>query len=33
MVEMLVDDVALVRPFRTRLDAELWLDEVGNSVN
>ena len=30
MIEMLVEDVALVRPFRNKLDAELWLDEVGN---
>ena len=28
MVEMLVEDVALVKPFRNKLDAELWLDEV-----
>ena len=26
MVEMLVEDVALVKPFRNRLDGELWLD-------
>ncbi len=29
MIEMLVEDVALVKPFRDRLDAELWLDQVG----
>ena len=28
MVEMLVEDVAQVRPFRDKLDAELWLDQV-----
>ena len=28
MVEMLVEDVALVKPFRNKLDAELWLDEL-----
>jgi hypothetical protein len=28
MVEMLVDDVALIRPFRTKLDAELWLNHL-----
>ena len=28
MVEMLVEDVAVVKPFRDKLDAELWLDEV-----
>jgi hypothetical protein len=28
MIEMLVDDVALVKPFRDKLDAELWLEEV-----
>ena len=28
MVEMLVEDVALIKPFRTLLDAELWLDNV-----
>ena len=27
MVEMLVDDVCQVRPFRNKLDAELWLDQ------
>ena len=27
MVEMLVDDVCQVKPFRTKLDAELWLDQ------
>ena len=27
MVEMLVDDVCQVRPFRDKLDAELWLDQ------
>ena len=32
MVEMLVEDVALVKPFRDKLAAELWLDEVGKSV-
>ena len=31
MVEMLVEDVALVKPFRDKLDAELWLDEVSAS--
>jgi hypothetical protein len=28
MVEMLVEDVAVVKPFRDRLDAELWLDNL-----
>jgi len=28
MVEMLVDDVCQVRPFRDKLDAELWLDQL-----
>src|SRR6266550_8686323 len=28
MVEILVEDVCLVKPFRERLDAELWLDQV-----
>ena len=28
MVEMLVEDVALVKPFTTKLDAELWLDQL-----
>ena len=27
MVEMLVDDVCQVKPFRNKLDAELWLDQ------
>jgi len=27
MIEMLVDDVCQVRPFRDKLDAELWLDQ------
>jgi len=27
IVEMLVDDVCQVRPFRDKLDAELWLDQ------
>ena len=27
MVEMLVDDVCQVRPFRDKLDAELWLNQ------
>lgn len=29
MVEVLVEDVALVKPFRDKLEAELWLDHVG----
>lgn len=28
MVEILVEDVCLVKPFRDKLDAELWLDQV-----
>ncbi|HKR08436.1 MAG TPA: hypothetical protein VJS39_04540 [Gemmatimonadaceae bacterium] len=28
IIESLVDDVALVKPFRDKLDAELWLDAV-----
>jgi hypothetical protein len=28
MIEMLVDDVCQVRPFRDKLDAELWLDQL-----
>ena len=28
MIEMLIEDVALIKPFRTNLDAELWLDQV-----
>jgi hypothetical protein len=28
MVEMLVEDVALVKPFRNKLDGELWLDAL-----
>ena len=28
MVEMLVDDVCQVKPFRNKLDAELWLDNL-----
>ena len=28
MVEILVEDVCLVKPFREKLDAELWLDQV-----
>ena len=28
VVEILVEDVCLVKPFRERLDAELWLDQV-----
>jgi hypothetical protein len=28
MVEMLVEDVCLVKPFRDKLDAELWLNQV-----
>lgn len=31
MVEMLVEDVALVKPFRDKLDAELWLDQVAGN--
>lgn len=31
MVEMLVEDVALVKPFRDKLDAELWLDAVSQT--
>ena len=30
MVEILVQDVCLVKPFRDKLDAELWLDQVTN---
>jgi hypothetical protein len=30
MVEILVQDVCLVKPFRDKLDAELWLDQVSN---
>ena len=29
MIEVLVEDVALVKPFRDKLSAELWLDNVG----
>jgi hypothetical protein len=29
MIEMLVEDVALVKPFRDKLAAEIWLDHVG----
>ena len=29
MVEMLVEDVCLIKPFRTEADAERWLAEVG----
>jgi hypothetical protein len=28
MVEILVEDVCLVRPFREKLSAELWLEEL-----
>jgi hypothetical protein len=28
MVETLVEDVAAVKPFRDKLDAELWLDQL-----
>lgn len=28
VIETLVEDVALVKPFRDKLDAELWLDQV-----
>jgi hypothetical protein len=28
MIEILVEDVCLVRPFREKLSAEIWLDEV-----
>jgi hypothetical protein len=29
MVEMMVEDVCPIKPFRTEADAELWLAEVG----
>jgi hypothetical protein len=29
MIEMLVEDVALVKPFRDKLAAEIWLDHAG----
>jgi hypothetical protein len=29
MTEMLIEDVAVVKPFRQKLDAELWLDQLG----
>ena len=29
MIEALVEDVALVKPFRDKLAAEIWLDSVG----
>jgi hypothetical protein len=29
MVEMMVEDVCLIKPFRTEPDAERWLAEVG----
>ena len=29
MIEALVEDVALVKPFRDKLEAEIWLDNVG----
>ena len=29
MIEVLVEDVALVKPFRDKLEAELWLNHVG----
>ena len=29
MVEMMVEDVCLIKPFRTGADAERWLAEVG----
>jgi hypothetical protein len=29
MIEMLVEDVTPIKPFRDKLDAELWLDQVG----
>lgn len=28
MIETLVEDVALIKPFRNKLDAELWLNQV-----
>ena len=28
MIEILVEDVCLVKPFRDKLDAELWLEHV-----
>jgi len=31
MIEMLVEDVTPIRPFRDKLDAELWLDEIGRT--
>jgi hypothetical protein len=31
MIEMMVEDVALVKPFRDKLDAELWLDEAART--
>ena len=30
MIETLVQDVCLVKPFRDKLDAEIWLDHVSN---
>jgi hypothetical protein len=30
VIETLVEDVALVKPFRDKLDAELWLDQVSS---
>ena len=29
IVEVLIEDVALVKPFRDKLEAEVWLDNVG----
>jgi len=28
MIEILIEDVCLVKPFRDKLDAELWLEQV-----
>jgi len=28
MVETLVEDVCIVKPFREKLSAEIWLDEL-----
>lgn len=33
MVETLVEDVCLVKPFRDKLDAELWLDQLSDPAS
>jgi hypothetical protein len=30
MIETLVEDVALIKPFRNKLDAEVWLNQATN---